>query len=162
MKPLEKFDPNNLITNPFTFTLRIPVTKVISNIDYTIDVEDGVFHNKAFYVDKTKKVTLYHCAYCKDNTIGLSDKALRLYTWIIMSIEPGMDYIQINQDYYMRKAGVKSINTYKDAVKELVRYSYIQATEYKTVFWINPNIFFSGNRLNKYPDNIVETNVWEK
>ena len=162
MKRNQKFDKEKLLINPFSFTLQIPVTKVISNIDYERDLEDGVFHNKSFYVEKTKKTVLYHCDSCKENTLGLSDKALRLYMWVQLTLNPGQDFIEINKDTYMKKSGTKSINTYKDALKELIRYSYIAATEFPTVFWINPNIFFSGNRLNKYPNNIVEKNTWEK
>jgi len=157
----EEFKEENLKNNPFSFSLIIPVTKIISNVDYTMDVEDGVLHNKSFYIEKMKKTTIYHCDSCKANTLNLSDKALRLFTWILLSLEPGKDYIRINKELYMKKTDTKSINTFKEAVKELIRYAYITNTEYKTIYYINPNIFFSGNRLNKYPDRIVPKNNWE-
>ena len=162
MNKQEEFDESRLKNNPFTYTLQIPVTKVISDIDYAMDIEDGIFHNKAFYLEKVKKTSIYHCESCKEITLGLSDKALRLYTWIYMSITPGKDFIRLNKELYMKRTNTKSINTYKAAIAELIRYCYITQTEYRTVYYINPNIFFSGNRLNKYPNRIVETNKWEK
>lgn len=163
MNKTEKFNEKELGINPFTVALRIPVTKVISNVEFVQDISDGIFHNKAFFLEKVKKTSIYHCESCRDNTIGLTDKALRLYMWILMSIEPNKDYIQINQEYYMKKSGTKSINTFKAAITELSRYLYISAVPgFKSIYWINPMFYYSGNRLNKYPSNIEETGQWEK
>ena len=163
MTKKEEFKEEELGINPFIYTLVIPVTKVVSNVDFTFDGEEGIMHNKSFYVERTKKVSLYKCESCMDNIIGLSDKALRLYTWVLLHLIPGKDYIQLNQEYYMRKNNVKSINTYKSAITELSRYAFIsQVPGYKSIYWINPNIYFSGNRLNKFPNNIEERATYEK
>jgi hypothetical protein len=55
----------------------------------------------------------------------------------------------------MTKCNIKDKRTYNDAVKELIRYNFIASTGFDNVFWINPNLIFSGSRINKYPDNVV-------
>ena len=162
MTKLEEFDEKNLIKNPFEFTLQIPVTELISNIEYIKDMEEGIIVPKGIVLERTKSIKLYYCEDCKDFVANLSDKAQRLYLHILYNLLHGKDWIQINSEYYMKKNGISSINTFKNAIKELMRYSFISPTEYKTVFWINPNLFFAGNRLKKYPNNIKIESVWEK
>ena len=165
MNKQKKFDETTLAINPFTINFQIPVTKVISDITYELSNEDddgdGVLLNKAFYVEKVKKTSIYHTESMKDNTVGLSGGALRLFTWIYLSIKPNKDYININKKLYMTKANIKSVNTYKKAVEDLIRYSYITGTQYPNVYFINPNMFFSGNRLKKFPQCISIKNTWE-
>lgn len=162
MKQLEQFDEKNLVTNPFSYTLTLPVTEVISNINYTKDPEDGIITNSSFYQERFPSTRIYQTADFYEVVASLSPRAHSLLLYIIYKLLPGKDYIQINTEFYMSKNGISSINTYKEAKKELIRYSFIAPTEYKTVFWINPNMFFNGNRLKKYKDKIRVINTWEQ
>jgi hypothetical protein len=71
------------------------------------------------------------------------------------------DWVQINREYFMSKYGVKSVNSFKDALKELQRYLIIVSTHYDTVYWVNPSFMFNGDRVKKYPNNlnVVSTNL---
>ncbi len=162
MNKLEQFDEKVLITNPFTYTLSLAVTEVISNINYKKDPEDGLIVNASFYQEKVSSTRIYHCEDCKAFVYNLSDKAQRLYLFILYNIKTGKDYIQINDESYMAKNSIKSINTFRGARDELIRYNFILPTVYKSVFWINPNMFFNGNRLKKYPKNIEVKQTWEQ
>ena len=75
--------------------------------------------------------------------------------YIVHSINSNEDYIKINYKLYMSKNNIKDKRTYSNAVNELIRYNFIAATGFDNVYWINPNIIFSGSRINKYPDNVV-------
>ena len=156
MNKIEQFDESLLISNPFSYGTYIPVTEIVSNMDFKIDPEDGIVYNKTFYLENIKSTKIYHCDSCKDIIYNLSGAAQRLYLYIIYNIKEGKDYIQINQEHFQKKNNVKSLNTYKVALKELLRYAFIASTEFKSVFWINPNLFFSGNRLKKFPGSIKE------
>lgn len=162
MTKLETFDESRLIKNPFEYTLSIPVTEVICANELEKDPTDGIYINKRLYFEKTPSIKLYYCDDCRTFVYNLSDKAQRLYLYILYNLKSNKDYIQINKEHYMNKQGIKSLNTYKEAEKELIRYNFILNTEYKTVFWINPNMFFAGNRVKKYAKNINVVQTWEK
>jgi hypothetical protein len=86
---------------------------------------------------------------------GLSNGAMRLYMYIMFSIEYGEDYIDINWRRYMEENGLKSVNTYKSSIGELCRYLFVYPSLVDGVYWINPRLFFKGSRVNKYPKNVV-------
>lgn len=161
MNEVEQIDESRLIKNPFWFTLQIPVTKVVSDIEWEEDIEEGLVLNKEFYIERTPSVKLYYCKDCKEIVYGLSDKAQRLYLFILLHLIPNKDWIRINPEKYMSVNRIKSLTTYRGAVKELVRYGFLASTEYRTVFWINPNLYFSGNRIKKYEDRLNVINTWE-
>lgn len=85
---------------------------------------------------------------------SLSDAARKLFMWIAYEVETGKDWVWVNKRRFMDEVGVKSINTYKKAMSELVRYGFIQLSLVKDVFWINPKLLFAGSRINKYPDKV--------
>lgn len=161
MNKLEQFDETILKTNPFTFTLSLPVTKIISNVSYSRSPEDGMILNSVFYQEQIESTRVYHCK-AKEDVYKLSDKAIRLYMYILYNLKSGKDFIQINEEYYMKKNGIKSINTFKAAKMDLIQNNFILPTIYKTVFWTNPNMFFNGNRLKKYPHNLNIKSTWEQ
>lgn len=88
-------------------------------------------------------------------TANLHSPAQRLYLHILYELPYGVDYIEINWKRYMKENNLTSINTYKGALKELCRYLFIYPSLIKGVYWINPSLFFCGNRVAKYPNNII-------
>lgn len=159
-KKLEEFDESKLLNNPFTYSLVIPTTKVVSDkfryIPPEAQNEEGAFIQDTFHIEQTQSVRMYYCPGCKTFVYNLSDKAQRLYLYILYNLERKKDYIQINREDYMKKNNVKSNTTYLAALEELIRYSFIGNTMYKTVYWTNPFLFSSSDRISKYPDRILE------
>ena len=162
MTKLPVFDESKLLVNPYQYTLELPVTQIVSGIKFKKDASDGVIVNDTFVIEKIPSIKLYKCTSCKSFIYGLSDRAQRLYLYIVYNLEANKDYIQINEENYMNKNGIKSVNTLKEAQKELLRYSFISPTEFKSVYLINPNLFFNGNRLKKYARNIKIIETWEQ
>lgn len=158
MTKLEQIDESHLKVNPFSYTFKVPVNEIIKSDEFE-KVEDeefseGLILNKTYYAERMQSTKIYYCVDCKEGIYNLSDKAQRMYLYILYNLKRGKDWIQINREYYMSKNNVKSINTFNGALKELVSEGFIATTAYKSVFWINPNLFFSGNRLAKFPNAI--------
>lgn len=159
-RPLEKYDPDKLVNNPFVTDLKIPVTRTIAPNQYTfvVDMDDsekvGTYTKTGFYIDKVQSSRVYYTANAKEKIYKLSDKAQRLYLYLLYNLPKSKPYVQINKQNYMVKNEVKSRITYSNAIKELIAEGFITGTQYKTVYWINPTLFTSGNRLKIYPNNL--------
>lgn len=153
MTRLEKYDESLLIKNPLAKELRIPISYARGK-GYTI--EKGQSLPNTFPVERTIHVRLFYTPGTGVAIAKLSDAAQRLFLYIVTHLEPNKDFVQINHENFMSQNGVKSINTFKKAKKELIRELFIVPSEYKTVFWINPDIFFPGNRIRKYEDNCFD------
>jgi len=151
---ITKFNPENLTQNPFSYSLIIEVTKRYDSGKFKLS-HDGVMIPISQLLERQQSTKIYHCNGFVDMVCNLSDKAMRLYMYIVHSINSNEDYIKINYKLYMSKNNIKDKRTYTNAVNELIRYNFIAATGFDNVYWINPNIIFSGSRINKYPDNVV-------
>lgn len=160
-RPLEKYDPGKLVNNPYTTDLKIPVTQAVAPGQYTfeVDMDDpgkpGTYvKSKGFFIDKVQSSRMYYTAGSKEKVYALSDKAQRLYLYILYNMLKSKPYIQINKQWYMKMNNVKSRITYTNALKEIIAAGFITGTQYKTVYWINPTLFTSGNRITIYPNNL--------
>lgn len=85
----------------------------------------------------------------------LSKNSIHLLNYILFTLEQGKDYVQINMELYKKVTGVSADNTFLSARKQLVAKGFIAHTGiYKTVYWINPAIFFPGNRIQAFEDKL--------
>jgi hypothetical protein len=107
-----------------------------------VDVESESYIK--MYCDRDKRLLI----------ANLSNGAMRLYMYIMFSIDYGKDWVEIGYRRYMEENGVKSINTYKSSLAELCRYLFVYPSLVDGVYWINPRLFFKGSRVNKYPKNV--------
>lgn len=159
MNKLEIIDEGTLSVNPFTYSLSIRVTKSTSLGKYKLS--DSILLNDVYYYDRQQSTRLYHSRDNEDVISMLSPTSLRLFYFIANRMDKGKDWVQVNKEYFMSKYKVKSINSFKDALKELQRYLIIVSTHYDTVYWVNPSFMFNGDRVKKYPNNlnVVSTNL---
>jgi len=162
MKKRQVIDKDKIGSNPFKNQIAIQATKVVENSTFVYD-EKGEPVPVTKLIEKQKSTKIYHCTGCKERVYNLSPGAKSLYLYVLYNLKVNVDWIHINREWYMEKNNVKSINTYKDAMKDLCRYEFLCTTpEYKDVFWINPVLFFSGNRIKKYADKVTIGNEWVK
>ena len=158
MKQLESYDESKLLNNPFACSLVIPVTQMTSEyfkyIPPEIIGEQGTFDKTTFNVERQSSVRLYYADGVKKLIAALTDKAQRLFLYILSHMERNKDYYQFNKLHYMTTNNTKSNTTVLAAIDELITVGIISPTVYKTVYWTNPIIFSSSNRINKYPNNI--------
>lgn len=86
----------------------------------------------------------------------LSSAGKGLYLYIQSRLEPSLDYITINKEYYMLSNNVGSINTVRKAINNLIDNDIIiKMGTYSDTFWINPVFLFCGSRINKFPNNVI-------
>lgn len=154
MADRNKFDESKMICNPFSFGLKIPVTRITDGNKYRLS--EGVMVNAEFEIDRRESVKMYYCAGLRDLVYGLSAPAKSMLLYIMLHLDANVDYIKLNKGHFMRVHGINSVNTYKKAIAELVRYCFIaQSGDFDNVYWINPAYFFNGNPVRKYPANCV-------
>ena len=154
MAKQKEFDANKMICNPFSFGLKIPVTRVTDANKYRLS--DGVMVNSEFEIDRREKVQMYYTAGLRELVYNLSAPAKSMLLYIMLHLSPNVDYININRAHFMKVHNITSINTVKKAIKELERYCFIyESTDFDYIYWINPAYFFNGNPVRKYPANCV-------
>jgi hypothetical protein len=122
------------------------------NTKTIIDILKGI--SKIEGLDNTQFTKVYCSPENRKIRNAFSLRAKEMYLWLLDEIEYGKDYIWINKDRYMKEMNISSMNTYKDALNELIRYGHLTETITKGVYWINPEFFFKGNRVTKYPKKV--------
>src|ERR1039457_1837315 len=55
----------------------------------------------------------------------LSPSSKSLFLWVVYEMEQGQDYLWVNKRRYMEENDITSINTYKKAMAELVRLTFL-------------------------------------
>lgn len=156
MQKYKKPDTSKLETyvNPFSVPLKILVNTIEDPHKFVVE-GDAVMNYKA-KLEVEPKCSLYIAPQKRIIVNALTPSTKELFIWLMYTIEPNKDFIWINKDRYMLELDITSINTYKKALFELERYGIIALTSVKDTYWINPDFFFRGNRVTKYPKNVVE------
>lgn len=138
--------------NPFVNGLEIYTNKKFKKVTNKYDERD----EQEFEYEATPYTKVFDVPNDKKNIIDLPIRCKELYLYLIHSLTAAEDYLWIDKKVYMAHMGIKSLNTYKDAVNGLCESSYIaKHTRLANVFWINPYYFFKGSRINKYPKKVV-------
>ena len=95
----------------------------------------------------------HHCSECESKyKIEYDENTISKYLEDDGTVFSGHFHLQ----RFMEENHIKSVNTYKTGLEELIRYNLLCPTSEakKGYYWINPRLFFCGNRPNKYPNNI--------
>jgi len=146
--------PEKIGKNPFIEGLEIQAVKKSFTVINKFEKEDV----REFELEKVPYTKVFDVKGNRKDVNELPIRSKELYLWLIHVIEPSQDIIWIDRVLYMSRMGIKSLNTYKEAIKVLCDNVYIYAhanPAFKEVYWINPKFIFKGSRLNKYPNNIV-------
>lgn len=147
------FDEEDLGVNPFLRGLEIKV-----NIREDGDIykkEDDVLINNKRVMEYTPYTKVYITPANRKIVNTLSDKAKSLYLWLMYEADTNKDFIWLNYKRYMIENEIKSYTTYANAIKELIRYGFVATTITKDVYWVNPDFFFRGSRVQTFPENVV-------
>lgn len=152
------FHDEHVSLNPFSNQLSFKATEL-----YTKEYRDsgcGIRLPKTVMLDQVPHTKVFITADLRQRTMGLSKCALQVYMWFIFHTVNGKDYTKFNRSAYMREAGITSPNTVKTGINELIRYEFIAETAEKDVYWINPLLFFCGDRLKAFPNRLRVVNEW--
>lgn len=146
--------------NPFTVSLRIPVNTLVSDKYWEKSKDELgnlIIAPADVDLEKTPYCKLFVDAKRRKNVGELSSRGKDLLMFIFYEVETGKDYVWINKGMYMKENNVASLTTYKTALKELITKGFLAGTAYASNGWyfINPDLFFNGSRVNKFPDKVV-------
>lgn len=155
-------DKLDTLLNPLLgLDFKVRVTKWYSSGEFKLDE-----HGKKKLVEKQyesdKSCKLYVTAEHRKKVLELSNRAKSLFLFISYELESGKDYIWIPRKRCMRECNMTSVNTFKDALVDLIDGNFIIASSVRDVYWINPRLLFNGSRINKYSDNVLVTNSFDK
>lgn len=146
--------------NPFTVGLKIPVNILVSDKYWEKDYVEGnpVVVPADLELERTPYCKLYIDAKRRKKVGELSARGKDLLTFIMYEVETGKDYVWINKGLYMKENKVASLTTYKSALKELISNGFLSGTVFASNGWyfINPDLFFNGSRVKKFPNNVVK------
>ncbi len=153
---LQDFENNPLIQSDFTITVRR-----FKDGSWLTSKEDNktIHEMKSIELEQEKYTKVFNHDKDKRKAVAaLSGSASKLLLWIMAELDSSNDWIWINVQRYMKENYIEDIRTYKAAVSELIRYIFItevNSVKYKDTYWINPRLFFCGDRLAKYPNNLA-------
>ena len=74
---------------------------------------------------------------------------------VTFEVQNNQDYVLINLTRCKSENNFKSNKTYYNALNELKVKCIICSSAVKHVYFINPRLFFCGNRTKMYPENVV-------
>lgn len=163
----KNFDESKLTQNPFMVNPPIaggiPIRARSFNKTDKLILEsvEGIYLpagklNETVLVEDEVFTKVYHDVKYRDIILNLSHDALRLWTYITYDITSNKDFYWMNMTFITRHLRLRSSFELKQIIdNELVRYAFITPTQFPNVYWINPAILFCGNRMKKYPQNVV-------
>lgn len=137
----------------------------LTGIDFKVIVRKRLFNQKSkdgksypveIELEHDRHVKIFIEADKRKAVALLSAPAKSLFLWVLYELESGKDYLWIDKHRYMKEMMINSINTYKTGMRELVMERILATSLTPDVFWINPQVFFCGSRINKYPKNLEE------
>lgn len=139
---------NNIVVNPFVTHLSINV-----NISTNYKKRENEFIEKAIELEADRYLKLFcYDSFARNLMKNLSPCSAKLMLWIMMELLPTEDVVRINKEKFKLESGIKSTTTVLQSIKDLIDLGVITGTSEKEIYWINPAIFFSGNRIRKYKD----------
>jgi hypothetical protein len=147
----EKPDLDNAGVNPFSESLQILMSNNTTHVKNKFGEDDKIVAN----YESVRYTKVFDQTGVKALVASLSIRAKELYLHIMYSLESGEDILWIHRGRYMGMYGIRSVNTYKDSVKDLAEKGFIYPhVSLKDVYWINPHYFFKGDRRMKYPNRV--------
>jgi hypothetical protein len=141
--------------NPFSISLSIPIVKWESKESFKKDEDNDILFN-SYLIEVVQSVKVYQSSSRRNVINDLTPNACKLLLWIQQELKPNRDYFWLNKERYIKETTV-AYNTYKKSISNLVENCLLTPTEKNDVYWINPDFFFPGNRIKKYPRNLVIT-----
>lgn len=155
-----KYNAEMLGENPFVQNLVINVSQVKFVGQYKKDKDDTILPYVGD-IENDTSTRVYNSADRRLRMSSLTSGAKGLLLWIIFEAESGKDYFWLNRVRFMDENKIKSVNTYRAAINELISMSYVSRTVVGGVYWINPALFFNGNRVLKFPHNVKKRKLSE-
>jgi DNA-dependent RNA polymerase auxiliary subunit epsilon len=154
-----KYELNPLI-EPKELVFKERTVKVGSARDL-VDLSTGEVSNvNAIYQRKIVDSERFAKIYLEGlaQTFGLSKTALRVFQIILKSCEKDTDQIYLN---FMSASKIDDLlieRTYHRGLLELLKAGFIAYSDLPNKFWINPHLFFNGDRVKFITEYVKKSN----
>ena len=140
--------------NPFLKELNIPIVPksnmYVKKDEVIINLADGELKNdvlltgKRKYVDGEEFVKIFIKE--MDVLFDLSRASQKVFGYMLYKVKYD-DLLILNIEECRKKIGYKSKGPIFKSVAELVQKEFIAKTKNQFVYWINPKLFYKGDRL---------------
>lgn len=150
-----KYTMEELGSNNFSdkTMLQIPIREIIWRDIYIRD-SSGLEKEYKYIAERLEYAKVFATADYRTRINKLTLRGKEMFLWLLYTVKMGEDSVWINRERYMEEMDISSNTTIVATIKDLVKHNIIAPTmQKKDVYWINPNFFFKGDRLKKYPDN---------
>lgn len=77
----------------------------------------------------------------------LDKNSIRVFGYIMEKLKPNLDTIYMNPEMMKGEVGYKSVNAVISGIAKLIEKRFIDRTPNKHWYFINPTIFFNGDRI---------------
>jgi hypothetical protein len=141
------------LENPFkvegivtrSFITREDETLMVNQDDGLTYAVRPVSEHKSVEHDPMCYTKVYQLAHLKLRKLTYS--ALKIFNYCVYSIHVGQQIVFLNSADVMQQCDISQASFYT-AIKELIEADILARKMGSSIeFWINPNIFFNGNRL---------------
>jgi len=117
--------------------------------DVLVDNEGNIMASPTFIkrqeVDKAEFRKIYITSLAL--WFGLSKTGIRIFSYIMSVVKPNNDFFNIDFDECIEFTGYKSRKSISDGIKELIENKFIARGRNQYHYFINPTVFFSGDRI---------------
>ena len=111
----------------------------------TGDVQAHSVFAKRVKIDKAQFAKIYLGSLAA--WFDLSKTGIRMFTYIVQMLKPNSDTFMLNYKKCMEQTGYKSKKSITSGLKELIENKFIARGENQYIYFINPTIFFNGDRI---------------
>jgi len=117
------------------------------------DGEDTLPIGNAILLEGDDYVKVFTTAANRKMLSNLSPRGVHLLMWLIQKVIRKCDLIHIDRHQYMKESEISRQETYMHAIADLVMARILYRYPlYSDLYFVNPHVFFKGNRLLKYKD----------
>lgn len=163
MKKAEK-ELLNSSKSPFIHWLEIPVRMFKRKSQSASSTDKNIVHRyeinttvQSIVIEQLPITKVFTTFEYREMIAMLSKDAKCLMLWLLYEITPGQDWFQLNRKRYVDETKLSYVELSR-AVLHLTNAGVISPTTVKNCYWFNPMFFFAGDRISKYPDNLVGDN----
>jgi len=147
-------------TNPFVQALVINGVWKITTLGRK-GLEDGVSRKRGghltFHIfDKDSRCSVYTDGLLNWFT-SLTTSAKDMFMWIATHLPYEQDYLEMVEEKYCDEIQVGK-TTFYGARQQLTNRLIIPRTSRRNTYWVNPTYLFKGNRIDRFPEQVVELN----
>lgn len=157
--PTKKRYESNPLVQPRELVMKERTVKVGSAREL-VDMETGEVSNvNAIYQRKIVDTERFAKIYLDgvQRTFGLSKSALRVFQSILQLCEKDADSIWMNFMVVSKVDDSLIERTYHRGLLELLKAGFIAYSDVPNKFWINPHLFFNGDRVKFITEYVKES-----